>query len=116
MIENRPGALSESEKEKASARLAKLKILPRDRAEIRSLTARADRIYASLLGEERDRLGALMSEFEKVLAELGKDARVHVYEGADHAFANPSGTRYNAEAAEQAWKRTLAFFDLRLKG
>ncbi len=55
-------------------------------------------------------------EFEKLLGELGKDARIHVYEGADHAFANPSGTRYNAEAAEQAWGRTLAFFDLRLKG
>ena len=54
-------------------------------------------------------------EFEKLLAELGKDARIHVYEGAEHAFANPSGTRYNAEAAEQAWQRTLAFLDLRLK-
>ncbi len=29
---------------------------------------------------------------------------------------NPSGTRYNAAAAEQAWQRTLAFFDQRLKG
>lgn len=55
-------------------------------------------------------------EFERLLGELGKDARIHVYEGADHAFANPSGTRYQAEAAEQAWQRTLAFFDLRLKG
>ncbi len=55
-------------------------------------------------------------EFKKLLGELGKDAAVHVYEGAGHAFANPSGTRYNAEAAEQAWQRTLAFFDQHLKG
>ena len=53
-------------------------------------------------------------EFEKLLGELGKDASVHVYEGADHAFANPSGTRYQAEAAELAWKRTLTFFEQHL--
>ena len=49
-------------------------------------------------------------EFESALVELGKDAKIHVYPGADHAFANPSGERYNAEAAEDAWERTLAFF------
>lgn len=55
-------------------------------------------------------------EFEKAMKELGKDVRVHVYEGASHAFANPSGTRYNAEAAEDAWAKTLAFLDETLKG
>ncbi len=55
-------------------------------------------------------------EFETALGELGKEAGIHVYEGAEHAFANPSGTRYDAEAAEQAWQRTLAFLDQRLKG
>jgi len=55
-------------------------------------------------------------EFEKAMKELGKDVRVHVYEGADHAFANPSGTRYNAEAAEDAWAKTLAFLAETLKG
>ncbi len=48
-------------------------------------------------------------EFEKALTELGKDGRIHIYEGADHAFANPSGTRYAAEAATLAWQRTLDF-------
>ncbi len=55
-------------------------------------------------------------EFETLLGELGKEASIHVYDGADHAFANPSGTRYNAGAAEQAWQRTLTFFDRHLKG
>lgn len=41
---------------------------------------------------------------------LGKDVTVHIYEGADHAFANPSGGRYQAEAAEDAWAKTLTFF------
>ena len=48
--------------------------------------------------------------FEAALGELGKTASIHVYEGADHAFANPSGTRYQAEAAEDAWAKTLDFF------
>lgn len=48
--------------------------------------------------------------FETALSRLGKRAEIHIYEGADHAFANPSGTRYHVEAAEDAWGRTLAFF------
>ncbi|MEN8185008.1 MAG: dienelactone hydrolase family protein [Myxococcota bacterium] len=54
--------------------------------------------------------------FEQALEELDKPASIHIYEGAQHAFANPSGTRYDAEAAEQAWQRTLSFFDGTLRG
>jgi carboxymethylenebutenolidase len=54
-------------------------------------------------------------EFEAALKELGKPAEIWVYKGAHHAFANPSGTRYDAAAAEQAWARTLAFFEQNLK-
>ncbi len=55
-------------------------------------------------------------EFEAALSELGKAAQIHIYEGADHAFANPSGTRYAAEAATQAWQRTIDFLAENLKG
>lgn len=55
-------------------------------------------------------------EFESALNSLGKPAEIYIYEGADHAFANPSGTRYNAEAAENAWERTTAFLQQHLKG
>jgi carboxymethylenebutenolidase len=48
--------------------------------------------------------------FEQTLARLGKPATIHIYAGAAHAFANPSGTRYDAAAAEDAWGKTLAFF------
>lgn len=48
-------------------------------------------------------------EFEAHLETLGKTAEIRIYEGADHAFANPSGTRYEPEAAEDAWRRTLDF-------
>jgi len=32
-----------------------------------------------------------------------------------HAFANPSGNRYKKDAAEDAWKKTVAFFKKNLK-
>lgn len=48
-------------------------------------------------------------QFESTLEELGKDAEVHVYEGAGHAFANPTGNNYVAEAAREAWDETTAF-------
>jgi carboxymethylenebutenolidase len=50
-----------------------------------------------------------VKEFESTLNQLGKTATIHIYEGADHAFSNPSGTRYNAEAAQDAWEKTVAF-------
>lgn len=48
--------------------------------------------------------------FEKTLKDLGKDVQIYVYEDAGHAFANPSGSRYNAAAATDAWAKTVAFF------
>ena len=53
---------------------------------------------------------ASVREFQSVLDRLGKPATVHIYEDADHAFANPSGTRYNEGAAQDAWGKTLLFF------
>lgn len=53
--------------------------------------------------------------FEASLDALGKDADIHIYEGADHAFANPSGERYDEEAAEDAWDKTRAFLQLHMQ-
>jgi len=53
--------------------------------------------------------------FEKALKALGKDASIHIYDGANHAFANPSGRSYQPEAAKDAWAKTLTFFDANLK-
>jgi len=47
--------------------------------------------------------------FEATMKRLGKDVAIHMYEGADHAFANPSGTAYEPRAAEDAWRLTTAF-------
>jgi carboxymethylenebutenolidase len=52
--------------------------------------------------------------FEAALNQLGKEVEIHIYENADHAFANSSGTRYNPEAAEAAWEQTTAFLERHL--
>ncbi|MBM4197289.1 MAG: dienelactone hydrolase family protein [Gammaproteobacteria bacterium] len=57
-----------------------------------------------------------VAAFEANMRKLGKDVEVHVYEGAQHAFANPSGTSYEPVAAEDSWRRTLAFLGKHLKG
>ncbi len=48
-------------------------------------------------------------EMESALTKLGKRATIVVYPNANHAFANPTGPRYQAEAAEDAWRRVTAF-------
>lgn len=48
--------------------------------------------------------------FETSLGRLRKNFEIHIYPGVGHAFANPTGTNYNAAAAEDAWRRTLEFF------
>jgi len=53
--------------------------------------------------------------FESVLDSLGKSVDIHVYEGANHAFANPSGGRYKEDAAEDAWEKTMDFLTRHLK-
>jgi len=58
---------------------------------------------------------ATVKEFQAALGALDKEATIHIYEDADHAFANPSGTHYNETAAEDAWAKTLAFFSLHLE-
>lgn len=55
-------------------------------------------------------------QFEQTLKNLGKSVTIHVYEGAGHAFANPSGGNYKADAAADAWARSLAFLAEHLKG
>jgi len=46
----------------------------------------------------------------KQLEEMGKDVQLVVYPNVNHAFFNNTGRNYNAEAAADAWKRTIDFF------
>jgi carboxymethylenebutenolidase len=47
--------------------------------------------------------------FRTALERLRKEHEIHIYPGVGHAFANPTGRNYNAEAAQDAWARTLEF-------
>lgn len=48
-------------------------------------------------------------QMKSTLDSLGKEATIEIYPNAAHAFANPSGERYSAEAAEDAWQKTIDF-------
>lgn len=54
--------------------------------------------------------------FEAALKKANKPYTLYVYEGANHAFNNDtSEARYNTQAAEQAWARTIAFLKEHVK-
>lgn len=55
-----------------------------------------------------------VQSFEAALERLRKSYDIHIYPDARHAFANPSGTAYDAEAADDAWQRTLDFLGTHL--
>ncbi|HKC63396.1 MAG TPA: dienelactone hydrolase family protein [Pyrinomonadaceae bacterium] len=56
-----------------------------------------------------------VKEFEEALKKAGKQADIKIYEGAKHGFFNDTRPEaYNAEAAADAWQRTLKFFHERL--
>ncbi len=51
----------------------------------------------------------MVDGFEAEMKKAGKTFTTHWYE-ADHAFANPTGARYDQGAAKESWERTTAFF------
>jgi len=55
-------------------------------------------------------------QFEAALKKQGTPVEIKIYEGAGHAFANPSGGSYRPDAARDAWQRTTAFLARTLKG
>ena len=54
--------------------------------------------------------------YEAALKKASIDYRIYMYEDAKHAFLNDTNAeRYNKEAAELAWQRTISFFKEKLK-
>jgi carboxymethylenebutenolidase len=57
-----------------------------------------------------ERINAGIPAYEGALKQAGKTYEIYVYEGANHAFNNDTNAaRYDKEAAETAWKRTVGF-------
>ena len=54
-------------------------------------------------------------QFNSSLDELGVSKQIEMYEGASHAFANPSGESYMPNATKDAWNETLEFLEANLK-
>ena len=59
-----------------------------------------------------------VNKFKQALEDLDKPAEIFIYKGAHHAFAfaNPSGRRFDADAAIEAWERTIGFLHEHLDG
>lgn len=58
-----------------------------------------------------ERINAGMKDYEAALKADGKMFELFVYEGANHAFNNDTNAaRYNKDAADLAWGRTVGFF------
>ncbi|KYF83471.1 dienelactone hydrolase, partial [Sorangium cellulosum] len=57
----------------------------------------------------------VVNEFDKALHDAGVEHQVLRYD-ADHAFANPSGERYDTKAAADAWEKVRQFLAAKLKG
>jgi carboxymethylenebutenolidase len=66
-------------------------------------------------GELDERVNASWPDFKAGLDEAGKDYEQFVYAGANHGFHNDTTPRYDREAAELAWQRTVGFFTRHLE-
>ena len=57
-----------------------------------------------------ERINAGIPDFEKALKDNGKFYELYMYDGANHAFNNDTNAaRYDKDAAELAWSRTVEF-------
>ena len=65
----------------------------------------------AVYGELDSRINGGIPEIEEAMAANNKIYEKVIYPNADHAFHNDTGTRYNPEAAKDAWERTLAWFE-----
>jgi carboxymethylenebutenolidase len=63
------------------------------------------------------RINAGIKDFEAALKANNKAYEIHVYDGVNHAFNNDTNAaRYNRQAADLAWSRTMEFLKKHLLG
>ena len=59
---------------------------------------------------------ATAKDVDAAIKKAGKPSEIHIYPNVDHAFFNDENKgAYNKAAADDAWRRTLAFFRTNLK-
>jgi carboxymethylenebutenolidase len=79
--------------------------LDTDPANLKKIKARLLGVFAT---QDKGIPVAEVDKFEAALKEAGVDATIKRYD-ADHAFANPSGPRYDQEDAAAAWQEVVDF-------
>jgi carboxymethylenebutenolidase len=62
-----------------------------------------------------ERINATWPDYEAALKANKVNYQAFVYPGVNHGFHNDSTARYNKDAAELAWSRTVEFFNKLLK-
>jgi carboxymethylenebutenolidase len=70
----------------------------------------------AIYGEQDTRINAGIPAVRDAMQKANVVHEIVVYPGADHAFFNDTGARYNAAAARAAWERATAWFQRYLKG
>jgi len=64
----------------------------------------------AIYGERDQRINQGIPEIEAAMQQNQKTFEKIIYPDADHAFFNDTGSRYNPEAARDAWQRLLDWF------
>jgi carboxymethylenebutenolidase len=62
-----------------------------------------------------ERINAGWPKYEAALKSAGVSYQAFTYPGVEHGFNNDTTPRYDANAAKQAWDRTVAFFNKELR-
>lgn len=87
LIQRNPGVMSEKEKEASLKKMAALKFHPRESEVNRALIAKGERLYEASLGDKREKIAAILSQFDAVLDRQNlneiKKAQLHVKELLD---------------------------------
>jgi carboxymethylenebutenolidase len=65
----------------------------------------------AIYGELDGRINGGIPAIEEAMMANNKIYKKLIYPNADHAFHNDTGSRYNAEAAQDAWMQMLAWFE-----
>ena len=61
------------------------------------------------------RVNAGWPDYAKALQENNKEYTAHLYPDVNHGFHNDTTSRYDWDAAQLAWSRTIEFFDWKLR-
>jgi len=85
---------------------------PNDLDDVKNISAPVLASY----GEKDERITSGVPALEEAMKKHGKSFEYKIYPGAQHAFNNDTNPqRYDAEAAKDAWARTLEFFKKHLQ-